>query len=564
MGQVLLGLDIGTTSIKGVRLAKGFRGLRMLDSFEEIVEQREGPSSGTDPLLEGQITALQTLIAEEKIQSGDLIALSLPGDLLITREITVPFADPKKLQQIVPFEIEGELPFDLEAVTVDYMALQKATPSSPNSQETALLVSAVPNETVSRYLDALRPIGIDPAWIGSNELTLYTFAKYFLGVQPRKSLDEEQTELLVIDVGAARTTLCYIQDGTLGWVRTIPIGGDDFTEAIKLEFDLTWEEADAWKLAIGAGDAAQTAYEEKGPEILETGIERLITEIDKTLRTYQTKSGQAASGTEEEGGRRMFHLCGGGASLSRLQDLLANVLEMEPVMVDVGPQSRIASVDGMDAVEADFVSHVYAQALGLALQESDGPPINFRQGEFVYGKESIERRHQLTSIGLAGLLILGLMGGDLALHYQKKENRYQALKAQLRSTYVQAFPKTRNVVNEVEQTRAAITELKQTGGFFRLGETSPLVVLTAITQAIPEKIKIDVFDIVIDGSKVRIQAQTDSFESVDQIRGGLLKAAQFTEVEVSDAKVMADQSRVRFRIKMTVADRRKRGENRPS
>ena len=561
MGQILLGLDIGTTSIKGVRLAKGFRGLRLLDSFEELVEHREGPSSETDTLSESQINALQALIAEEKIQSGDLIALSLPGDLLITRKITVPFADPKKLQQIVPYEIERELPFDLEAVTVDYMTLQKGIPDSPASQKTELLVSAAPNETLNNYLDSLRPIGIDPAWIGSSELTLYTFAKYFLGVQAARRLDEDQTDLLVIDVGAARTVLCSIQDGTLAWARTIPIGGNDFTAALKSEFDLTWEEAEAWKLAIDTGASGEPAYEEKGPKILEAGIERLVTEIDKTLRTYQPRNHQAASGAEEENKRRIFHLCGGGASLTRLQYLLSNALEMEAVTIDLGPQSPAAAVDGMDAVQNKFVSHVYAQALGLALQESAGPPMNFRQGAFVFGKESIERRHLLISIALAALLVLALMGGDLALHYQKKEGRYQALKAQLRSAYVQTFPKTRNVVNEVEQTRAAITELNQTGKFLRFGETSPLVVLTAISQAIPEKVKIDVFDIVIDGSKVRIQAQTHSFELVDQIRGGLLKVPQFTEVEVSDAKVMADQSRVRFRIKMTVVDRRRRGKN---
>jgi len=557
MGQILLGLDIGTASIKGVRLARGFRGLRLLDSFEEPVGV--GPASEAEALSEGQLDALKALVAKDKIHAGDLIALCLPGDLLISRKICLPFSDLKKLQQIVPFEIESELPFDLDEVTVDFVVLEKA---DPDSRETALLVSALPNATLRAYLDALRPLGIDPAWVGSSETTLFTFAQYFLGAGQRKGEDGAQTELLVIDVGAARTSLCAIHGGRIRWARSIPMGGNALTQGLQEEFGLSWEEAEAWKLAIANGEAGEAVYEERGPEILEAGIERLVTEIDKTLRAYPSERPQGSE--EDTGMRRLFHLCGGGVALGGLQKLLAEVLEMEAVQIDISPKSPAASVDGMEAVQGEVVSQVYAQALGLALQESDGPLMNFRQGEFVFGKEDLERRHQLLSLGLAGLLVLGLMGGDLAFHYEKKESRYQALKAELRRRYAQAFPQTRNIVNEVEQTRAAIAELKRSGEFLRLGETSPLVVLSAIAAALPESLKIDVFNIVIDGPKVRIQAQTESFESVDQIRGNLSKVPLFSEVEVSDAKVMADQSHVRFRIKMGVVDRRKSGENRAS
>ncbi|MBN4054608.1 hypothetical protein JYT87_02755, partial [Nitrospira defluvii] len=226
--------------------------------------------------------------------------------------------------------------------------------------------------------------------------------------------------------------------------------------------------------------------------------------------------------------------------------------EMEAVPVDIG--SKAASVIGVDTIQSDLASSVYAQAFGIAFQESDGPPINFRKGAFVFGKETIEKRRHFVTIGLVLLFLLGLMGGDLYLRYTLKENRFQGLKQQVRDHFTETFPKIRNIVNEVDQTRNAIAALNRTGAFLGVGKMSPLVVLRVISESIPEGVKIDVFDIVIDRGKVRIQAQTDSFESVDRIRGGLLGASHFQKVEVSDAKVMADQSRVRFRIKMNVRE----------
>ena len=112
---------------------------------------------------------------------------------------------------------------------------------------------------------------------------------------------------------------------------------------------------------------------------------------------------------------------------------------------------------GLDAAHFSTALPRYAEALGLALSPAQGTQINFRQGEFVFGKESIERRHRLTSVGLVSLILLGLIGGDFYLHYHQKEKKFQALKQELRSEFTKTFPQTKNVSNEVEQTRAAIS-----------------------------------------------------------------------------------------------------------
>jgi len=570
MGQNILGLDIGRATIKGVRLAKGLRGTRLIDSFVRGVPRSEG-AAGTGPLSPEQIEVLKDLLAEGKIAPGDLVALSIPGDQISTHELVLPFSDPKKLQQIVPFEAEAELPFDLDAVTLDYMSLaprgdrgqSEAAQIERGKSQSRLLVSAIRNETLSAYLEALQPIGIDPAWIGPNPLALYAFAHYFVaGPQDEPGALNEG---LIVDFGAARTVLCFLSNGALDWVRTLPFGSDSLTALLQKDLSLAWDEAETLKEELGlVGDTSTSEPDPKRTQAraaIQKGVTRLQTEIEKSLRAFCPSPALAQT---EGAPRRFFHLCGGGGRLAGLRAALAEALEMEAAALDIGPKSRAGAVIGVDAVNADLASAVYAQAFGVAFQESDGPPINFRKGAFAFGKESREKRRHFVAIILIGLLLLGLMAGDLSLHYALKENRYQSLKQEIRDRFTETFPEVRNVVNEVDQTQSAIDTLKRTGTFLGVDEMSPLAVLKEISAAIPEGVKIDVFDIAIDSGKIRIQAQTDSFESVDRIRGGLLGASHFEGIEVSDAKVMANQSQVRFRIKMAVIEKDSGGKNTPS
>ncbi len=558
---MILGLDIGQSSIKGVRLAKGFRGLRLVDLFvHPILRDGSLPEPGHFSIR--QIEALEILIAEGKIFSGDLIALSLPGDLISFREMVFPFSDPKKLEQIIPFEIEAELPFDLDELTIDYMALNKhnQTRHSEVDQKNPLLVAAIQNSILSNYLEQLQPLGIDPAWVGPNALALYAYAQYKLGIDPET--EQERNALLVVNIGASRTVLCNIFGGALQWIRTLPIGGDLLTNGLKRECGLTWGEAEAQKKEIDLLKADPNPAEQKEITALENGLRRWMMEIEKTVRINysapklekdELETDNEEPREEQQERRQLLHLCGGGSELKGLQDLLSNRLDMEPLSINDKTEGRAASVSGIDLVEKGLISSVYAEAFGIAFQESEGPPINFRRGPFVFGKETIERRHHFVTIAVIGIILLALMGSDLYLHYSMKEQRYQTLKTTLRTTFNSTFPKIRNVISEVDQTRVAISELKKRADFLGVDEKSPLLVLKEVTEAIPDGVKIDVFNIVIDSGKVRIQAHTHSFESVDRIRGGLLSTKQFKGVEVSDAKVMADQKRVRFRIKMDIA-----------
>ncbi len=562
MAQIILGLDIGQAAIKGVRIARTLRGLRLVDAFERKVARQEEKGRGDLP-NEGQLEALRQLRSEGKIRPGEMIAVALPGHLVSTREITVPFTDPKRLRQVVPFEVEGQLPFDLEEIQIDYQPLQPgaapdlkiraaADPGKPEPAESShLLVSAVPRAVLRRYLAALQSVGIDPAWVGVDALSLYTFYQQFTqsshGERKRSAATvEDRSDHLLIDLGASKTILCHLRGGALRWVRTFPIGSDDFTEALQEEGGLSWEDAEKRKSEVDLSAPPQTA----AGEAVQKRVSAWLIEIEKSL---------SLTGGGEGESRTAFYLCGGGGQWRGLKELIAQNFQMTPETLKGSPPMA-----GLDTAHFSTALPRYAEALGLALSPAQGTQINFRQGEFVFGKESIERRHRLASVGLVSLILLGLMGGDFYLHYHQKEKKFLELKQALRSEFTKTFPQTKNVSNEVEQTRAAINERKKSAEFLGVGEESPLDVLKVVTAGIPTEVRINVTDMVIDGNKIRIEAQTDSYDSVDRIRGGLMKVGRFQEVNVSDAKISADQSRVSFRIQLTVTEGNKDERKRSS
>ena len=85
------------------------------------------------------------------------LSLILPSDHAAYRRITLPFSDRAKIEQVIKFEVENELPqFDIDDVIVDYHVMTE------NEQGAELLVSALPKVDVSRALEAMEKAGLEP------------------------------------------------------------------------------------------------------------------------------------------------------------------------------------------------------------------------------------------------------------------------------------------------------------------------------------------------------------------------------------------------------------------
>ena len=105
----VLGLDLGSHSIKGVELQQGLRGLQAL--------QLQGLERDDAQIAPAEL--VQRFLRLYRFHTGHVVA-ALPGDRLSARRLRFPFRDRRQLAQAVPFEVADDLPFEPEELVIDW------------------------------------------------------------------------------------------------------------------------------------------------------------------------------------------------------------------------------------------------------------------------------------------------------------------------------------------------------------------------------------------------------------------------------------------------------------
>lgn len=129
------------------------------------------------------------------------------------RRITLPFSDRQKIDQVLKFEIESELPqFDIDSVVVDYHIL------SSGDSGAELIVSAVPKAEVRRAVQACEKAGFEALEV-ELEATAIVNAAFAADIC---HIDDAQ---LLVHVGEHSTCVVVVAGGEVKEFRVIHIGG---------------------------------------------------------------------------------------------------------------------------------------------------------------------------------------------------------------------------------------------------------------------------------------------------------------------------------------------------
>src|SRR5436190_10595412 len=116
MAHPICGIDVGAFSIKFVVFEVGFRHTLFRGAFEEMV------NDGPEPLLARQVAALREGLG--RVSSEATLYLALPGDQLSIRTLELPFADPRKIDQVIGYELEGQIVSSLDEVVFDHVVVR--------------------------------------------------------------------------------------------------------------------------------------------------------------------------------------------------------------------------------------------------------------------------------------------------------------------------------------------------------------------------------------------------------------------------------------------------------
>jgi general secretion pathway protein L len=243
-------------------------------------------------------------------------------------------------------------------------------------------------------------------------------------------------------------------------------------------------------------------------------------------------------------------LTGVAAADPVLQAEIAAVLEIPVEALDLGrPMAGLlpeAGGDGWQPCRFD-------RALALALAGTGGKAVlNFRRGAFAPRRKWAEHRTTLIRLGALALAVLLLGAAQLGLEVYFMNQRRSALDAEIAAVFQSAFPEVTRIVDPLQQMRVKLADLKKT--LFLPGDGGDALlnidILYALSTLIPAETDVELNQLLIGPESVLISGNTDTFNTVDDIKNRLERQAGFKAVTISSATMEKTDNRVRFKLKV--------------
>lgn len=371
-----LGVDIGSSSIKVVEL--------YTDSGHVYLETYGSVALGPYADLEvGKATGLSVEKIQDALQkvmqesgcSAEKAAATIPFNASLVSVIRLPKVSENRLEQIIPIEARKYIPATLEEVVLDWSVID-ARPDIPvdnkkveedgNGNESGekadkgeeqdkdkkkekkddgvaqidVLLAAIHNDSIERYEKILKGTSLEVSFY---EIEVFSTL--------RALSIEENVPVAVIDIGSASSKVYIIEGGMMRASHTINRGSQDITIAIAKVMNISEEEAEMVKRAIGAGGSYIHLQ-----EAVQNVLDHLFSEALRFINNYENKNSRAIE---------RVTLSGGGATMKGLQNTAQEFLSKEVQVAK--PFDVVKSLPFMKETLAK-IGPEYTPAIGAALR----------------------------------------------------------------------------------------------------------------------------------------------------------------------------------------------------
>ena len=519
MAHTITGIDLGSWSVKFAVLEVGFRHTRVVSSYEEHL------ATDDRPLAERQYEALR--LGVSRLPSGTMAYLALPGDMLTLRVLELPFADARKIEQVVGYELEGQIIHELHDVILDHVVLSARGQVAQGNEGCRALVVAARIEDVRGFLAAMQACNVDPRSLFVAPL-LYRPQTPAVASSASDAGDELPPGCRVIaDIGHRRTNLCFVVGDEAVFARTLLHGGEDITKGLMraAKGSWTWQQAEQGKAQIGfvasSRRPAATNVEVNVDTIVREAMQPMLRDLRQTLTSFASKD---KAPVEE------ILLAGGGARLAGLAGFLEDelVIPVRPLFAPPetkeGPDGEPIEVEpGPPEADRFVLASAIASVAARGQRELD-----LRRGEFQYRASfSVVRQRASHLIVLAASLI-ACIGIHATITLRRLSAEQRVLKTQFQSATKEIFGETRMEATDV--TAALKRSFKD--------EMAPLPKATAfdllddISNHIPaaDQVQVDIEDLDIRAKKTTIKGTIDSAAAVDEIVAKLKGVECFEDI----------------------------------
>jgi len=417
-------------------------------------------------------------------------AISLPASQMAFRNLRVPFKEPKKIRQILPFELEPTLPEGIDGIALDFCPVPMTT--SPQ-----ILAATIDDSRLQAYRQALGDLGLTPQ--------LISIGGYILARQINQASKADDDSLLIYVDGQA-VTLVINTERQVASVRAFSL-----------------------------------------PSSLSSALSFSCANVRQTLNAFKE------NWLPEYQPQKVL-LSGSNSEIFTQQATIARNLQLpvESVKID-----RIVGVAGAEQTARQWREQGFANALALIAQHGKRESgLNFRQDTFTLGKFWDDHRPALVKTGIMAVLVLGLALFALLYETHTLSQAADQYDREIKQLFRSSFPEVTTIVDPVQQMRVKITELEEQARLpLEAGRgIRSIDLLNTISRQITDKTDAEITRLVVGPDGIMVTGNTDSFNSVDEIKGQLEQSKLIDSVSTASANKQKRGNRIQFKLKIMLAE----------
>lgn len=355
--QSVLGIDIGSSSIKVVQLSrKG--GHAVLETYGELAlgpYAGKGIGEATNLPQEKIIEAVADMLKEKEVNiTSRTCGIAIPFSSSLMAVIEMPVMPQKQLAEMIPFEARKYIPVPISEVALDWYIIPKdknpetdnvgmagITPP-PTIPKLEVLVVALHNDTITRYKD-----------IVTKNLLEASFFEIEIFSTMRSILDNEINPILIIDMGATSTKIYIVERGILRSSHMINRGSQNITNELSKSLGISLADAELLKREKGLSGEIHGIETKK---VITFTLDYIFSEANHVVLAYQKKYNKNVS---------RVVLVGGGSALKGVEEVAKANFQTE--VVAGNPFEKVMAPAFLEKVLKE-TGPEFAVAVGVALR----------------------------------------------------------------------------------------------------------------------------------------------------------------------------------------------------
>jgi len=551
----ILVVDIGSFSVKALYFDKKYSGYSLI-SFSHTLIKKDPSLSTTEQML----NTIQELKKNNKYEPEKTMII-YPSDKTTNRFITLPFRDHKRINLTLPLELEEQLPFELEDIVYDWQPVENI------GKSTKVLVTAVIKEDFESFISSVKSIGLDPDIVTTGSDALLSLSNFLkLG----KELVEVEKEgikvkeiqyhpVLMMDIGASKTTVVITKNGVPEYVRLINYGGDYITRQIMDNYELSYEDAERSKIEVGYiildnngnTESSYTDEQINFSNVLKNAYDEIIRDVNQTIASYKADKHENIN---------KCYIVGAGWKTRNFKEYMSQELKftVEPVEYHKNLGVKLPFAGTPDEL-------TFANTVGFFLRfagKTTLKGLNLVRESKISGAEGLQEFLILfrptinNAIAAMVLFLIYMIAHSFILG--RMQARY---KVELETKFKTAFPdkdkKSQLALlgNYQKLEKEIQTRLKLQRVL--LGEDSvqqpdsALLTLRDFSSVIPKDVTVDILDMNISSKSIKItKAIVPKVDDIQRLILAIQDSKKFKDVKPGLVKNVADGSGKEFDISM--------------